>query len=151
MRWGGFLLAGLLLVSCGGENKQSKPVTRLVGELDMEIRDRATVSVVGDGDRRQFDLILDRGFGVTESGAPLHGLGRVERFTESDLTLYTAQFEHDATPSGPCGDQPVSLALSLVREGQNTRVAGALTIYCGGGVWHGVPVKVLRLSGPMPT
>jgi hypothetical protein len=84
---------------------------------------------------------------VAPAGEALSAPGRVEAFPEADATLYTARFGAPADPAGPCGDRPVSLALSLHRAGGNDHLGGALTAYCGEGAWHGTPARVLRLAG----
>ena len=64
--------------------------------------------------------------------------------------MYVASWSYSMPASSPCRGEPVSLALSLVRRNGNARVGGSLTAYCGVDKWHGVPVRVLRLSGELP-
>jgi hypothetical protein len=66
------------------------------------------------------------------------------------VVMYTARFDAPADPTGPCGSDPISLALAVRRRGKDAHVGGALTAYCGKDVWHGVPARVLRLAGDLP-
>jgi len=95
-------------------------------------------------------MTLSQGFGVAPAESALSGSGRIESITEAGATLYTARLSAPAQPAGPCGAQPVSLALSLHRQGANATVHGGLTAYCGAEQWHGVPPRVLRLAGELP-
>lgn len=118
------------------------------GDLAVDIRSQAHLVLSITGDELAATVHLDKGFGV--ASASLEGKGAVERFPEAALVLYTARFEAPADPTGPCGDQPVSLALSIQRRGKNTHVGGSLAAYCGAAVGHGVPARMLRLSGDLP-
>ncbi len=146
----GQLSALLLLTVVGalaacGEQTSPAPQT-MIGTLDLEIRDSATVTIAPDG---KVSLEVTAGFGLLEEGAKLVVAGRTERLAESSATLYTARF--DVPPqSGPCKAAPISLALSLHRQGGNATVYGGLTAYCGADTWYGVPVRVLRLAGQLP-
>lgn len=125
------------------------PVKKTIqGDLAVEIRDTAHVELSLVGGAIEASITLSNGYGFA-SGA-LSGAGRVEPFGEAGSVLYTARFEAPAIFEGPCGGEDVSLALSLHRRGDNLRVGGALAVYCGKSVWHGVPRRVLRLSGEMP-
>lgn len=127
------------------------PVERPVvveGDLAVDIRSSAHVTLSLTGDELGATIAMDKGFGVAPAG--LEGKGTVERFPEARTVLYAARFDAPADLEGPCGAEPVSLALALHRRGDNTRVGGSLTAYCGAATWYGVPAKVLRLSGDLP-
>jgi hypothetical protein len=121
----------------------------LRGDLDVDIREKAQVKLVTQDGDLDASISLTKSFGVV--GGALHGKGHVEAFPEADSTLYTAHIDAPADPSGPCADQPISLALSLHRRGAGTHVGGSLTAYCGRGVWHGVPARLLRFAGDLST
>ena len=90
------------------------------------------------------------GFGLMPEGQALTADGFVERIPETGDTLYTARLAGPANAEGPCGSEPVSLALSLHRPGNNATVLGGISAYCGDNTWYGVPARVLRLAGPLP-
>ena len=114
-------------------------------------RDVANVELSALDDALSAKVRLSKGFGVAPQDAELLGKGRVESFPEADLVLYTAKLSLEPTAGGPCGSEPVSLALSLYRRGNAERVGGALTPYCGRDVWHGVPARApLRITGKLP-
>jgi hypothetical protein len=147
-RW---LVLTAILGACSNEPEVVRePTKTLSATLDLEIRDRAEVVLETTGERLRAKLTLTSGFGVAPAGELVSGDGFVEAFPEADATLYTARFSLPPA-AGPCGAEPVSLALSLHRSGKNTRVAGSLTAYCGADRWHGVPARTpLRLSGTLP-
>jgi hypothetical protein len=63
------------------------------------------------------------------------------------MVLTTASFSLPARTSSPCAAQPITLHLSLSRRGQNARVGGGITAYCGDSK---IPARVFRLSGDLP-
>lgn len=142
-------ILGLSLAACWTDDpvpRPPPPVT-LTGDLDVDIRDSAHVELVTTGTDLAASLTLTKSFGI--AGGALAGAGHVEAFPEAGATLYTARIDAPADPTGPCGAQPISLALSLRRRGNDAHVGGALTAYCGKGVWHGTPARLLRLSGDL--
>lgn len=141
-----------VLPACGdGEESAKVTARRSVGSLDLDIRDVASVELSALDDALSAKVRLSKGFGVAPQDAELVGKGRVESFPEADLVLYTAKLSVEPTAGGPCGSEPVSLALSLYRRGNAERVGGALTPYCGRDVWHGVPARApLRITGKLP-
>jgi hypothetical protein len=150
----GGMLGTLALFACGcaGEEALTPLEGPLRGQLAVDIRDQADVEIRGEGPALDVDVTvkLSKGFGLVKDGAALMAPGRVEAFPEAGMTLYTARFEAPAIEggSGPCGAQPVSLALSLhMREG--TRASGSLAAYCGAGTYSGEPARILRLSGDL--
>jgi len=147
-RW--LLLASLGAVLACEDSEAPSPETESF-ELDVDIRENAQVRVEKRGESLEVRLTISRGFGVAEDGATLRGSGRLERFPEADVTLYTAKLSAPAVSAGPCGSEPVSLALALHRRGTAKRVSGSLTPYCGKDVWSGVPARnPLRLSTTIP-
>jgi hypothetical protein len=141
----------LTLSGCGPDDRGvPPPPAPIQGDLAVEIRDTAHVVLTGPGLDIQAALTLSKGYGLAPAGAEITGMGHVEAFPEADATLYTARIDAPPDPSGPCGAQPISLALSLHRRGKGAHVGGALTAYCGQGTWHGIPARVLRLSGDLP-
>jgi hypothetical protein len=145
------VVTGLALAAaCSKDDgdKQPDPVT-LNGTLDLEIRDTLEVGLVVRGERLTATILASSPFGVLPAGEKLGGEGRVEAFPEADATLYTARFSAPARAGGPCGAEPVALALSLHRGGAGAFVAGSLTAYCGAQS-HGTPARTpLRLSGSL--
>jgi len=144
------VIAAALPAGCVDETLAPVDST-LRGSLALELRDSATVEIVvpGDGSVTTVKLTLDQGFGVAPAGQPLSGSGAVEAFAEAGSTLYTAKLSAPAQADGPCGDEPISLALSLHRQAENAILFGGISAYCGANRWHGNPRRVLRLSGEL--
>lgn len=144
-------LLSALAVGCGGEEKSAPAGTSYAGTLAVDIKGTAdvTLAVAPDG---ALDVTLDVHAKEAEGlvGSKLSAKGRVEAFPENDSELYAAKLSAPATAGGPCGKEPVSLGLSLHRRGKNERVGGSLAAYCGEGKYHGVPVRILRLTGSLP-
>lgn len=153
------LVALLAAASCAEERRPaastSPPgvVATTSGTLSLELRDslELTLERLEDGTSRA-RVRLARGFGVAPEGTELSGEARVVQLRESEGTLHTARFALAPVEGGPCGSQPVSLALALHRRGENAFVAGSLTAYCGPDRWHGRPARTpLRLTGELPS
>jgi hypothetical protein len=141
------VLVGLAALGCAGDDADRPKVETL--ELDVDIREHASVRLERQDDALDVRVTLSRGFGVAEDGVLLVGRGRVEKFPEAEVTLFTAKLDGAPVAGGPCGAEPVSLALALHRRGAAPRVSGSLTPYCGKGVWAGVPARnPLRLATP---
>lgn len=135
------------IVAC--EGSKDEPDESLRTTLDVDIRESASVRIERHGDELDVSIELSQGFGVAPPGERLRGKGRLERFPEAEVSLYTARFSVRAQPDGPCGAEPISLALSLHRRDTGPRLSGSLTAYCGESVWHGLPARSpLRLSSP---
>jgi hypothetical protein len=144
-------LPALVLVwvsACDAEKEAPGPIE---GTLQIEVLDTVDVRIEpAVGDAMQVTVTAPIGFGLMPEGTPLTADGFSEPIPETGDTLYTAKIAAPATPGGPCGDQPVSLALSLHRQGQNATVLGGISAYCGADTWYGVPARVLRIAGPLP-
>ncbi|MCC6216071.1 MAG: hypothetical protein IT376_14490 [Polyangiaceae bacterium] len=147
-----------LLGACSEEERAAAApaapaaVASASGTLDLELRDSLEIGLelLEDGSLRA-RVRAPRGFAVAADGAELSGVGRLVELRESEGTLYTARFSGAPVGGGPCGAEPVSLALSLHRRGDNAFVAGSLTPYCGADRWHGRPARTpLRLTGELP-
>lgn len=149
------LASTTLLCACGNDETVT-PVPQAKtyeGTLDVDIRGHAAVTItVPPSGAPEIQLTVDsvNAAGLVDASTALKASGRVDAFPENDSVLYTAKFSQPALSGGPCGDQPVSLALSLHRRGTVTRVGGSLTAYCGKEHFFGVPAKILRLSGDLP-
>jgi hypothetical protein len=145
--------AGGALVTLLGcvDDRGTGATTELAAELSLEMRDTLRTRLVVGTDGESFTLRLtpSRSFGVLPAGSTIVGDGRIERFPEANMTLYSAKLSAPAEPAGPCRDQPISLALSLQRQGSNATVIGGLTAYCGANRWYGVPPRVLRVAGEL--
>lgn len=143
-------LSATVSLSCVDESLA--PVDSVLrGTLTLEVRDSASIELVvpNDGSATSVKITLDQGFGVAPAGVELSGTGRAASFPEAHSTLYTARLSAPAQPAGPCGAEPISLALSLHRQGESSLVVGGLSAYCGAEAWHGNPRRVLRLSGEL--
>jgi len=138
-----------VLSGCGNEEGPAPVSGPLQGELSVDIRESASVTLTENGPAIEVALKLSKGYGVATAGAEIKGSGRAEPLPEAGVTLYTARVDGAPEPSGPCGAEPISLALSLHRRGDAPRVSGALTAYCGKDVWHGKPARLLRLAGDL--
>jgi hypothetical protein len=148
-------LAGGGLAGCGADD--ATPVsqdTRYRGTLDADIRGTAITSIiVHPGGAADISIQLDTATmpELVDASAPLvFTAGKVEPFLENGSVLYTGKLSRPAVAGGPCGSQPVSLALSLHRRGAEARVGGSLTAYCGEARFFGVPARILRLTGQLP-
>jgi hypothetical protein len=147
MRRAAIFLA-LLALACEDEPEPARE--KLSGTLDVDIRDKAELSLSARGEALEVELTLTSGFGVAPSGTRLAGRGHVERFPEAEATLYTARFSLAPETRGPCGAEPVSLALALHARDGNPTYAGSLTAYCGPETWFGKPARPpLRLFGSL--
>lgn len=145
-------LLALPLAGCGSDTTPTPTPepTVLTGTLDLELRDTATVSVTPtEADRATIAITPSATYGLL-GGDPLTATGFVERYPEANSTMYTAKYDVPAQSDGPCGSEPISVALALHRQGENAIVIGGLSAYCGAGQHHGVPVRVLRLAGDLP-
>ena len=152
------LLLALALAPACSDSKTATPdmaaplAPAFRGTLDLDIRDRASLALLPTG-ATTFDVeltLMSGGSAVIASGEKLLAKGRIDPFPEARTTLYSARFSLPPIASGPCAGKPVSVALSLVRREDNDRVAGGLSAYCGEGTFSGTPIRVLRLSGPLP-
>lgn len=141
----------LLLLAACDTSAQPQPAP-LSGTLALELRDSADViitSATGSNDAT-VQLTMSQGYGFAPGGTVLSAPGRIEPFPEANSTQYSAKFNAAADPTGPCGDTPISLALSLYRQGSNAEVLGGVSVYCAAETWHGTPKRVLRLAGVLP-
>jgi hypothetical protein len=143
------------LVGCSAEKTEQPSSQRMQGELALELRDTAQVAIEvapGAANRARaltVKITPSKGHGVLAPGVEVSSAGTQEPFAEVGGLLYTAKLSVPAVAGGPCGDKPISLALSLHRHQASAIVAGGLSAYCGAGKWHGVPVRVLRLAGTL--
>lgn len=122
------------------------------GTLDVDIRAASidvSIEPASSSEETQVALQITKGYGLLPAGSQISGAGRVEDLPEAKSLLYTARLEAPPDPAGPCGDQPVSLGLSLHRREANAHVGGSLTAYCGKSAWSGVPARVFRLAGDL--
>jgi hypothetical protein len=143
------VLALTSTVGCADNDTKTKGP--LEGTLQIEVLDTVDVLIDPIGDEAMKVTVTSRaGFGLVPENTPLTADGYIEAMPETGDTLYTAKLSAPANPDGPCGDEPVSLALSLHRQGSNPAVLGGMSAYCGADTWYGVPARVLRLAGPLP-
>ena len=155
------LFAGalLLLAGCGDEAVPAPapapgPVSYR-GTLSAELRGTADVSLIaGEGQALDVAITLHDvdTRGLFDATVPLRAPGRREPFPEAESELSTAVFSlaPSADPSGRCGGEPVTVALSLHRRAPTTRFGGSLAAYCGPRA-QGVPAWIFRLSGTLQT
>jgi hypothetical protein len=146
-----------LLVACskddGGSNGQDAKSNVVAGTLAVDIRQTVDVALTPKGDGVNFDGTLtfgDGDFQYFDAQTVFHIAVAQSNFPEAQTSMYAATFSAPARASNPCADQPLSLALSLVRRGSNARVGGGVTIYCGEGETSGIPARVFRLTGDLP-
>lgn len=138
-------------MASGCADEQDGFSSGLTGTLEIEIRDSATIEIARGRSSAESTvrLTLSEGYGLAPEDSRLEAPGRIEAFPEAHATLYTARFSAPAQTDGPCGEQPVSLALSLHRQADSAMVLGGLSAYCGEQIWHGRPKRILRLSGEL--
>lgn len=148
------MVLAALVVGCMGEEKVNPTPAQVAysGTLAVDIKGSAKVDIAvkaGNAIDVSLSVQAKEAEGLVDPSTLLEAVGSLEPFPENDSELYTAKFSAAASPGGPCGADPVSLALSLHRRGKNNRVGGSLTAYCGEGKFHGVPVRLLRLTGEL--
>ncbi len=143
-------LTALTGLGCEGD-APAPPPARLAGTLSFEVRDSADVvlELAADGRSLRVTLETTASHGLLPAGSPLVADGRVAAFPEASGVLYTAKLQGPAQPDGPCGAEPVSLALSLHRSLDDAMVLGGMAAYCGHDRYDGVPVRILRLAGEL--
>jgi len=145
-----------LVASCSKDDAGGGPDTKsnvVAGTLAVDIRQTVDVALTPRGDGVKFDGVLtfaDGDFQYFDAHAVMQGAVTLSTFPEAQTSMYAATLSAPARASSPCADQPLTLALSLVRRGSNARVGGGLTVYCGSGKTSGVPARVLRLTGDLP-
>ena len=157
----GALCAGLLATATGcgksshGVDDGVHPAATLqgwAGQLDVDVRAQADVSISAPSVDGVVDIViqlpLKDAAGLVPDGK-LATRGVIERFPETQSVLTTAKIALPAVADGPCAAQPISLALTLHRRGDDARFAGGLMAYCGANHFYGVPAKMLRLTGTL--
>jgi len=149
------VLLPMLLLMWLGCDLSSEPVVvsrTLQGELDLEIRDRVSITIEPSetGDAMQVSLTPTAGYDLLVPDAALAASGKISVMPEAASTLYSAKLSGEGQLNGPCGSEPVSAALALHRQGTNAYVVGGLSIYCGADRWYGNPVRILRIAGALP-
>ncbi len=116
--------------------------------LELEALEDVHVEFTRTGDELTATVTVTRGFGVVPVDEAIVGPARIDELPEIDATIYGARLGVPAIADGPCGDEPLSLALALHHDHDATFVAGGLTAYCGADRWYGVPpIEPLRISG----
>ena len=119
--------------------------------LELEALEDVHVEITRAGDEHTAAVTVSRGFGVVPVDEAIVGPARIDALPEIGATIYGARLGVAAIADGPCGDEPVSLALALHHDDDATFVAGGLTAYCGADRWYGVPpIEPLRISGKLP-
>ena len=129
----------------------AQPEVVLQLTLELETLEEVSVEITRVGDELTARLEASRGYGVAPAGQAISGTARIDALPEAGATIYGARLAGPAVADGPCGDEPVSLALALHHDEDASFVAGGLTAYCGADTWFGVPpIEPLRISGKMP-
>ena len=142
------------LPACTGDDETVHPVETspsYAGELDLEIRGAADITIAGATPPETKITIVVTGASaphLLDDGTKLEGPARIETFPEAALELHVAKLTLPADPAGPCADKPRAVAVSLSRRTSGERTAGAITVYCGG-AFEGVPARVFRVSGAL--
>lgn len=136
----------------GGSDGAPQPdEVALQVRLDLETKRDVDVLVTRTGEALAATVTVSRGYGVAADGATVTGPARIDAYPEAGATIYTARLAGDAVQGGPCGEQPVSLALALHLDDDADLLAGGLTPYCGADTWFGIPaIEPLRISGRLP-
>jgi hypothetical protein len=140
-----------LMVGCSKTDDAPAPdpdagkTVNIEGTLAVDIRQTVAVKITPAG---ELDVTFGEGdFAFFDPATALHGKAVTEPFPEASMVLYTATFSLPARASSPCASAPITLHLSLSRRGQNARVGGGITAYCGDSK---IPARVFRLSGDLP-
>ena len=147
-------MCSVAALACSKSNDAPPPAADagagLNGTFAIDIRGSIDITMKETGDALEVDLVgRDMDFaGFFAAEEKLHANGRVERFPEADFTLYTGTISLPARPASACGEGPITMALSLSRRGQNARLGGGLTVYCGDRA-AGIPKRVFRISGSL--
>lgn len=153
------ITAAITWSGCGGGETQSGATTTTTaaangsyaGKLDLEIRGTADVTLdVTNSPETKVKLTAAGAEAphLLDDGTTIEGPGRLELLPEAGSELYVAKLSLPADAAGPCGEKARSLALSLHHKKGASHFGGALTIYCGD-EHHGIPARVLRLSGTL--
>lgn len=140
-----------LLPACGSnEVEGDKPlVERYTMCFDLDIEDHGTLFLEIDGKAIEATLTVEEGNNLIAGNTPLEGPGKRYTFPEVRNLLYTARFQGAPVPGGPCGDDPVSLAMSLSAKDLNAHFVGGLTAYCGEETYRGKPARIMRIAGDL--
>jgi hypothetical protein len=146
------IAAGILVAGAACSQSGTEVRTAYSGTLTSEVIDTADVTLLVTADGASFDatLAMSSGYGFLDDASILAMSGRIDAYPESDLIVYAATKTVPAHAGGPCGDSPVSLALSLVRRGGNVHAGGGLAAYCGSATYAGAPQRIMRLQGDLP-
>lgn len=142
------LVSAAALAACSDDKAPAaKGPEASEGTIAVEIRANARVTLEEKADDvLAVTMTMDQAFDVVDPGAVFKADGRIERFPEAGMRMYTARFQPAARPGSPCGEgKAPTLALALNRRLENARVSGGLTVYC-----DARPVRILRLAGDLP-
>ena len=155
-------LLGLLIPGCSGDHDSgaSHPPEKpscIPGahydyyhmDLGLDYRDSGTFTFQATCDQLEGTLTVVEGNTLVNAGEPSTGKGMLYRFPESGDRLYTMRFSGGPVPDGLCGEQEVSLSLSLSAKKASPYLVGGLTAYCGRDVFYGRPARVMRISGTL--
>ena len=117
--------------------------------FDLDIEDHGTLLLEITDDELEATLTVEEGNDLVAGGVPMEGTGKHYTFPEVRNLLYTAHFQGAPVPGGPCGDDPVSLAMSLSAKDFNPHLVGGLTAYCGEETYRGKPARIMRIAGDL--
>ncbi len=92
-------------------------------------------------------FIPQQGFDVLLAGTTLLGSGQLWSIPEANGRMVMLRLNGPAAPNGPCGNNPISYAVSLTAKASNAYMVGGLTAYCGANTFTGSPARVMRLAG----
>jgi hypothetical protein len=87
-----------------------------------------------------------KGYGddLIAAGVTMSASGSVLRFPEAFHEIHTLTFQSPPIAGGPCGAQPIQLAMSLSGQQGVAERFGGIAAYCGATI-TGTPARILRL------
>jgi len=143
-----FLILPLLTagISCHGNPGNAAEETVHV-VFDLEIRDSGTLDFQQTGDLLDGTFSVEQGDVLLPGGQPYSGTGTIERFPLAGMILYTLHFPGTVPTEGPCFPEPVSYAITLIKRGDNSRLVGSLSVYCGEDHLGEPPIRLMKISG----
>ena len=118
-------------------------------DLEVELHDNAglLISQADDGSLQGF-MAFGTGNDLTPAGPlTIQGTGKLMDFPEAETKGFMIKFNGPAIASGPCGNDPVSLAMMLLRRANNGWAGGSLTARCGQDNFSGKALRVMKLAG----
>jgi len=119
-------------------------------KLAFEFKDEARLIFTQQNmDIPNASINVKKGNDLIPGGVTLMGAGKEIQVPEGDMRILTIKFAAPSTPSGRCGNQPVSLVAALTATANNDLFIGGISARCGADNWTSRPVQILRVNGKL--